>query len=219
MPIESFAKKQKRASLILSTLLNHHPELSAFLTHKNTFELLIAVILSAQCTDERVNMTTPLLFENYPTPKALSLAKQSHVEELIKSINYYRTKSKNIIETSKYLVSHFDSKIPNTLKELMILPGVGRKTANVILGQAFGKPGITVDTHVRRLSKRLGFTKHNDATKIEFDLQKSWPKSIWTDMSTHLIYHGRQICDPRTPHCTSCKIQLYCPQKDVKQYK
>ena len=138
MPIESFAKKQKRASLILSTLLNHHPALSTFLTHKNTYELLIAVILSAQCTDERVNMTTPQLFENYPTPKALSLAKQSHVEELIKSINYYRTKSKHIIETSKYLVSHFDSKIPNTLNELIILPGVGRKTANVILGQAFG---------------------------------------------------------------------------------
>lgn len=212
MSRESFSSKKIRAELIFNQLIKHHPPLSTFLTHRNSFELLIAVILSAQCTDERVNLTTPKLFKTFPTPELLASADVSSVESLIKSINYFRTKSKNIIQTSKLLVENFNSQVPNTLDKLILLPGVGRKTANVMLGQAFGKPGITVDTHVRRLVKRLGFTKHNDATYIEFDLQKSWPVDIWTDLSTHLIYHGRQICSPRKPNCLRCVVQDQCPK-------
>lgn len=212
MPRESYSSKKKRAASILDTLVHNHPKLSTFLTHKNTFELLIAVILSAQCTDERVNLTTPQLFNEFPTPKKLAFASLKDVETLIKSINFYKTKSKNIIKTSQFIVDNFNGQIPDTLDELISLPGVGRKTANVILGQAFGKPGITVDTHVRRLVKRMGFSKQVDATLIEFDLQKSWPEDIWTDLSTHLIYHGRQICSPRKPKCDICYIQNYCPK-------
>lgn len=212
MSRESFSSKKIRAKLIFTQLIKHHPPLSTFLTHKNSFELLIAVILSAQCTDERVNLTTPKLFESFPTPELLAKAEVSRVEGLIKSINYYRTKSKNIIQTAKLMVESFNSQVPNTLDELILLPGVGRKTANVMLGQAFGKPGITVDTHVRRLVKRLGFTKHNDATLIEYDLQKSWPVDIWTDLSTHLIYHGRQVCSPRKPDCLTCVVNEHCPK-------
>lgn len=212
MPRESFASKKNRATLIHTTLVESHPKLSTFLTHKNTFELLIAVILSAQCTDERVNLTTPQLFNIFPSPIKLAHAELSDVEQLIKSINFFKTKSKNIIKTSQYIVDNFNKQIPDTLEELITLPGVGRKTANVVLGQAFGKPGITVDTHVRRLVRRLGFSKQKDATLIEFDLQKSWPEKLWTDLSTHLIYHGRQICAPRKPKCEICKIKEFCPQ-------
>ncbi len=213
MTRETLKAKQERAQGIFDILLKHHPELSTFLTHRNTFELLIAVILSAQCTDERVNLTTPNLFEAYPTPETLGNADETHIQTLIKSINYYKTKSKNIIATSQALVDHHTSKVPDTLDALITLPGVGRKTANVILGQAFGKPGITVDTHVKRVSTRLNFTTETDATKIEFQLQKAWPKTLWSDLSTHLIYHGRQTCNPRTPHCNTCKLNTLCPKK------
>ena len=211
MPKESFSQKKQRSQTIFQLLLDNHPSLSTFLTHKNTFELLIAVILSAQCTDERVNLTTPDLFKHYPTPKRLANASLDHVMTLIQSINFYKTKSKNIIHTSELLVQNFNGSVPDTLEQLIQLPGVGRKTANVILGQAFGKPGITVDTHVRRVSTRLGFTKESDATKIEYDLQKSWNTDIWTDLSTHLIYHGRQRCKPQKPLCIECYIQHHCP--------
>lgn len=211
MPKETFSQKKKRSQHIFELLLNNHPRLSTFLTHKNTFELLIAVILSAQCTDERVNLTTPNLFKQYPTPQHLADASLDHVMDLIQSINFYKTKSKNIIQTSALLVQKFNGSVPDTLDQLIQLPGVGRKTANVILGQAFGKPGITVDTHVRRVSTRLGFTKEKDATKIEYDLQKSWNMDIWTDLSTHLIYHGRQRCKPQKPLCNACYIQEHCP--------
>ena len=212
MPRVSYSSKKIRAKSIFTQLINHHPPLSTFLTHKNSFELLIAVILSAQCTDERVNLTTPKLFEVFPTPELLASADLTRVENLIQSINFYKTKSKNIIKTAKLMVESFNSQVPNTLDELILLPGVGRKTANVMLGQAFGKPGITVDTHVRRLVKRLGFSKHNDATLIEYDLQKSWPIDIWTDLSTHLIYHGRQVCSPRKPDCLNCVVNQHCPK-------
>ncbi|MBH38178.1 endonuclease III [bacterium] len=214
MANESVAKKQKRSQIIFNILLKNHPSLNTFLTHKNPFELLIAVILSAQCTDERVNLTTPALFKQFPTPHKLAKAEESDVMTLIKSINYYKTKAKNIIKTSKNLIKHFNASVPDTLEELISLPGVGRKTANVLLGQAFGKPGITVDTHVKRVSTRLGFTQQNDATKIEYDLQKAWKQSIWTDLSTHLIYHGRQRCKPRQPICNDCAINTYCPSKN-----
>ena len=215
MPQESKKNKQLRAARILNTLIHHHPRLGTFLTHNNTFELLIAVILSAQCTDERVNLTTPALFNKYKSPKQLGNAQQQDVETLIQSINYYKTKSKNIIQTSNDLVQRFNGHVPNTLEQLITLPGVGRKTANVILGQAFNKPGITVDTHVKRVSTRLGFTRATDATKIEFELQQAWPTNTWTDLSTHLIYHGRQICKPRKPNCDICTLLNDCPRTTI----
>tara|TARA_B100000427_G_scaffold66524_1_gene53056 strand:- start:10163 stop:10810 length:648 start_codon:yes stop_codon:yes gene_type:complete len=212
---ESLTKKQKRSEYIFKNLLKSHPPLSTFLTHKNPFELLIAVILSAQCTDERVNLTTPALFKAYPTPKELANATENNVMKLIKSINYYKNKTKNIIKTSQLLIKNFNGSVPDTLEELITLPGVGRKTANVLLGQAFGKPGITVDTHVKRVSTRLGFTRQIDATKIEYDLQKAWKQNLWTDFSTHLIYHGREHCKPRKPLCNECTINQHCPSKTI----
>ena len=181
----------------LEQLLSDYPGLTTFLDHKNNFELLIAVILSAQCTDERVNLTTPALFDAFPTPESFKNGDLLAITDLLKSVNYYKTKAKNIQKTCQLLVDKFDSQVPDTLDDLIGLPGVGRKTANVVLGQAFGKPGITVDTHLKRLTQRMGFTKQQDAVKVEFDLQKVWDIEIWSEMSTLLIYHGRQVVSLR----------------------
>ena len=186
----------KEVSAFITFLKKAYPNLTTFLDHKNDFELLIAVILSAQCTDERVNLTTAL-FKRFPNAKQLGEGDLDEIKECIKSINFFNNKSKNIKETGIILHNQYNGSVPNTLNELIKLPGVGRKTANVILGQAFGKPGITVDTHVNRLSRRLGFTRKTDAVPIEMDLQKAWDESIWSDFSTLLIYHGRQICSAR----------------------
>ena len=208
---ESIQKATKRSLLIFETLKQHYPPTTTFLNHKNPFELLIAVILSAQCTDERVNMVTPRLFETFPTPEALGAGDLDDIKDCIKSINFFNNKAVNIKETGQRLVDDFNHVVPNTLDHLISLPGVGRKTANVILGQAFQIPGITVDTHVKRLSNRLGFTKHQDANKAEQDLIKKWPDSIWIDMSTLLILHGRSTCIARKPQCNMCIIRDYCP--------
>ena len=203
-------KEKQRAQSILNTLLQVYPRLTTFLTHKNEFELLIAVILSAQCTDERVNLVTPALFQAYPTAQTLGDADISHVMELLKSVNYYKTKARNIVLTSQHLVTTFHGQVPDSLDALISLPGVGRKTANVVLGQAFGIPGITVDTHIKRVTKRLGFSKSSDPEKIEKELQLVWPKSTWIDLSTYLIYHGRQRCKPRQPDCDTCSLEPFC---------
>ena len=210
MPKISTAKQQQRATAILVLLKKEYPQLTTFLTHKNEFELLIAVILSAQCTDERVNLTTPALFEAYPTPIALADADIDHVMVLLKSVNYYKTKARNIVLTSQYLVNGFNGKVPNVLEDLITLPGVGRKTANVVLGQAFDIPGITVDTHIKRVTNRLGFSQGSDAVKIEQQLMQVWPKDTWIDLSTYLIYHGRQVCKPRVPDCAACFLNQLC---------
>ena len=181
--------------------------------HKNTFELLIAVILSAQCTDARVNLVTPVLFDVLPTPQDFITADLDEIKTLIKSINFFNNKAINIQKTCQILLDQYNGNVPSSLVELIKLPGVGRKTANVVLGQAFGIPGITVDTHVKRLSHRLGFTAHNDAVKAEFDLIKRWPKTIWIDMSSLLILHGRTVCNARKPKCSSCVISEFCPSR------
>lgn len=213
---EALKKKTERALAIFNELDRLYPDVSTFLDHQSSFQLLVAVILSAQCTDERVNMVTPGLFSAYPDALSLSKADHFHVEKLIGSINYFRSKSANIIKTATLIMTHFNGDVPSTLDELITLPGVGRKTANVMLGQAFGQPGITVDTHVRRLVHRMGFSKkEKTADAIEFDLMKVWPKNIWTDMSTVLIMHGRQICNARSPKCDQCAIIDHCPAKDV----
>ncbi len=212
MAKETLKSKTLRAIEIFNTLTDHYPPLSTFLTHRNSFELLIAVILSAQCTDERVNATTPELFQTFPTPDALSKGDLDAIKTCIKSINFFNTKAKNIKQTSTILVNQFEGRVPRTLDELVSLPGVGRKTANVVLGQAFGIPGITVDTHVNRLSRRMGFTKKREANKVEEDLQKVWPQKQWTDMSSYIIYHGRQACMARKPLCETCIVNHLCPK-------
>ncbi|MEK9728135.1 MAG: endonuclease III [Candidatus Margulisiibacteriota bacterium] len=208
---ESLKNAQERAQRVFDCLNDHYPPVTTFLTHKNTFELLIAVILSAQCTDERVNLVTPTLFEVLPNPRAFVEASLDDIQGLINSINFFNNKAKNIQLTSQILLEKYQSKVPKSLDDLIQLPGVGRKTANVVLGQAFGIPGITVDTHVKRLTQRLKFTKNDDPVKIEMDLIKRWPTDLWIDLSSLLILHGRQVCDARKPNCGKCIIASECP--------
>lgn len=208
---ESKKRKQDRAITIFDILKDTYPPVTTFLTHKNEFELLIAVILSAQCTDDRVNMVTPALFDALPTPQAFVDADLDDIKELIKSINFFNNKAKNIQATAQILLDDHNGIVPPNLDDLIKLPGVGRKTANVVLGQAFDIPGITVDTHVKRLSQRLGFTKHDDAVKAEFDLISIWPKETWIDFSSLLILHGRKVCIARKPKCGECVVREWCP--------
>lgn len=215
MPRESLVKKKERSLEIYSHLIGAYPNLTTFLSHKNTFELLIAVILSAQCTDERVNLTTPALFAALPSPELMAMAPLTDIKELIKSINFFNNKAKNIKACAAQIVNLHKSQVPNTLEDLVKLPGVGRKTANVVLGQAFGIPGITVDTHVKRLCQRLGFTKQHDAVKVEQDLMRLWPPETWNDFSTTLIVHGRTVCSARKPKCQNCFLFRLCPKVQV----
>ena len=209
-------KKSEEANSCFQILKTKNPNLKTFLYHESDFQLLIAVILSAQCTDAMVNKVTPDLFKDFPTAEKLAIATQIQVETLIKKINYYKTKSKNIIKTAQSIQSNHHGKVPETLSTLITLPGVGRKTANVIIGQAFNQPGITVDTHLKRVSKRMGWTRQEDPTKIETDLSKIWPKEIWTDFSTLIILHGRETCKARKPLCKICPIEMHCPKKTIK---
>ncbi len=208
---EALLEKRRRALVIFEILNTLYPNVSTFLTHGTPFQLLIAVILSAQCTDERVNMVTPDLFAAYPDPERLGFASQEAVKHLIRSINFCNAKADNIIRTAAIIHTQHQDQVPHDLDALIALPGVGRKTANVVRGQAFGYPGITVDTHVRRLANRLGFVTNDDPEKIEFELATIWPDSIWTDFSTKLIVHGRQVCHSRKPNCDGCAIGHTCP--------
>jgi endonuclease-3 len=213
--MESLKSKQRRAIAIYETLLGQFDDLSPFLFHRNAFELLVAVILSAQCTDERINKVTPALFAAFPTPKALSEAPIEQVMALLKSVNFFRAKSANIIKTAHDICTRFNGQVPSALDDLITLAGVGRKTANVVLGQYFGEPGITVDTHVKRVTNRWKFSNSDDATHIEFDLAKIWPKETWIDFSTVTILHGRRTCKAIKPLCGSCPVSQYCPSYRV----
>lgn len=186
------------------------------LRYENPFQLLIATILSAQCTDARVNQTTPALFARYPTPQALAAADLAELERLIGSITFFRNKAKNIRSCSAALVERFGGQVPARLEDLVTLPGVGRKTANVVVSQAFATPGITVDTHVRRLARRLGLTRHTDPAKIEQTLMRLVPRSEWTAFSHRLITHGRTVCHARNPRCGSCPLAHLCPRIGVR---
>jgi len=200
---------------LLDVLRTTYPDAHCELDHKGAFQLLIATILSAQCTDVRVNMVTPALFKKYPDAKTLAAAKQEDVEELIRSTGFFRNKAKNLIAAAKALVREHDSEVPQDLDNLTHLPGVGRKTANVVLGNAYGiEAGVVVDTHVARLSKRLGLTKHTDPVKIEKDLIKAIPQDAWTLWSHLLIWHGRRRCSARKPDCPSCELRTLCPSAD-----
>jgi endonuclease-3 len=205
-----------RAPEILTRLRAAYPDARCALDYRNAFELLCATILSAQCTDARVNLVTPALFGAYPTPETLARARQEEVEEIIKSTGFFRNKAKSLIGMAQALVADHGGEVPRTMEELRLLPGVGRKTANVILGNAYGiNDGITVDTHVARLSERLGLTRHDDPAKIEQDLMPLFPRDQWGLLSHLLIFHGRQICIARRPRCGECVLSDLCPSSTV----
>jgi endonuclease-3 len=209
------AEKQ-RAQRIYRKLSKRHPDAACALHHRNAYELLVATILSAQCTDERVNQVTPALFERFPEPAALARATPSRVEPLIRSTGFYRNKAKTLTNMAKALVEKHDGEVPADMEALTALPGVARKTANVILGTAFGQPeGIVVDTHVKRLSGRLGLTKQTQPEKFEADLMALFPRNKWDAVGHLLIFHGRRVCRARRPDCESCPVEKECPKVGV----
>ena len=201
-----------RACEIFSRLRELYPDARCALEHRNAYQLLCATILSAQCTDARVNLVTPALFARYPTAFELARAKPGDVEEIIKSTGFFRNKTKSLIGMAQAVVADHGGEVPRTMEELRKLPGVGRKTANVILGNAYGiNEGVTVDTHVTRLSRRLRLTREEDPVKIEQDLMKLYPQEDWALLSHLLIFHGRQICIARRPRCGECVLAGLCP--------
>lgn len=198
---------------LLQALARAYPDAGCALNFRNAFELLVATVLSAQCTDARVNAVTPALFEAYPDAKAMAKAKLPHLEELVRSTGFFRAKAKSLHQLSGALVERFGGEVPRTLEELVTLRGVGRKTANVVLGNAFGIPGITVDTHLGRLARRMGLTRHEDPVQVEFELMKVVPQKQWTHFSHQMIAHGRKVCSARKPLCGDCPLEALCPQK------
>jgi endonuclease III len=213
---ESLTRKRERAVEIVRRLHEAYPGAQCSLVHRNPYELLAATILSAQCTDARVNMVTPGLFERYPTPADLAAAKLEDVEELIRTTGFFRSKAKSLVGMAGALVERHAGKVPAEMAALTALPGVGRKTANVVLGNAFGlAEGIVVDTHVTRLSGRLGLTAERDAVKIEADLVKLLPREEWTDLAHLFIDHGRAVCKAPTPRCEACVLSDLCPSSRV----
>jgi endonuclease-3 len=214
----SLAKRKAQAAKVADHLRMDYPDVTCALENETPFELLIATILSAQCTDARVNMVTPELFRRWPNAAAMATAPQPALEKVIQSTGFFRMKAKNIKGASQALVERHDGEIPKDLEALVKLPGVGRKTANVVLGTAFGiATGVVVDTHVTRLSNRLGLTKHRDATKIEQDLMQLLPESEWVDFSHRMIHHGRAICIARKPKCLKCLMYAICPKVGVTE--
>lgn len=204
---------------VLSRLRKTHPDAHCELDHETPLQLLMATILSAQCTDKRVNMVTPLLFATYPTAQSLADARQEELEEIIRSTGFFRNKAKSLIALGKALVERHEGRVPDSMDDLVRLPGVGRKTANVVLGTAFGRSeGVVVDTHVGRLSLRLGLTRQNDPVKVEQDLMPLFPKEEWPMVAHLLIFHGRRVCDARSPRCAICTLSEICPSSTVEPH-
>lgn len=212
-------QRRERAVEVLSRLKKMYPVAICELTHDNAFQLLTATILSAQSTDVRVNIVTPALFAEYPTAAALAVADIGRVEELIRSTGFYHSKAKNIIGMAKGVVDRFGGEVPTDLDDLVSLPGVGRKTANVVRSVAFKLPGLPVDTHVGRLSRRLGLTSNDDAVKIEHELNAMLPSTEWGEFSLRLILHGRRVCDAKKPRCDICVLSDICPSSEVPRRK
>ncbi len=211
MPRETKEQRKHRARRILGRLQRMYADADCELEHRSPFELLISTILSAQTTDKAVNQVTPELFRRYPDPKSLASADTSEVESLISSIGLYRNKAKAIVGAAAAIVGRFDGRVPADREGLESLPGVGRKTANVVLPNAFGVPGLAVDTHVARLSGRLGLSKESHPEKIERDLTSLFPERRWGFVSHALIWHGRRVCDARRPRCDECRLAALCP--------
>lgn len=211
-------KKKELAQEVFKRLKKVHPDAHCELNHSNAYELLLATILSAQCTDARVNIVTPSLFKKYPTPKKLAAATVEEVAEVIKSINFFNNKAKSLVGCAQKLERDHGGKVPQTVEELSDLPGVGRKTANVVLGNAFNiNTGIVVDTHVKRTTNLLGLTKHTDPVKIELDLMKLFDNNQWTEVSHLLIFLGRRTCIARRPQCDLCNLSSICPSAGKAQ--
>nr|WP_307820237.1 endonuclease III [Streptomyces sp. MC1] len=208
---ESLTALVRRARRINRELAEVYPYAHPELDFENPFQLLVATVLSAQTTDLRVNQTTPALFAKYPAPEDLAAANPEEVEEILRPCGFFRAKTKSVIGLSKALVENFGGEVPGKLEALVTLPGVGRKTAFVVLGNAFGRPGITVDTHFQRLVRRWKWTDETDPDKIEAAVGALFPKSDWTDLSHHVIWHGRRICHARKPACGACPIAPLCP--------
>lgn len=211
---------KQRARKIAKVLSRVYADAVCALNHDNPFQLLVATILSAQCTDERVNLVTPHLFAKFPTPELLAQAAQSDVEDIIRSTGFFRAKATSLRGMAQKLVSDFGGELPRTVEELTTLPGVGRKTANVLLGTAFGiATGVVVDTHVRRICRLLGLTTNNDPERIEQDLMALLPQKEWVNFSHRLIHHGRRICIARRPRCTECPLLALCDRVGLEGMK
>jgi endonuclease-3 len=213
---ESKAAKAERAGAILQRLTREYPDARCALDHADAYQLLVATILSAQCTDARVNLVTPAFFARYPSPEALAQADRAEVEEIIRPTGFFRNKTRSLIGMAQALVADHGGEVPRTMEQLRDLPGVGRKTANVVLGNAYGiNEGVTVDTHVTRLSRLLGLTRHDDPVKIEQDLMGLFPRRDWA-LSSHLLnFHGRQVCIARRPRCPECVLAELCPSAGI----
>ena len=204
-----------RAKEVASRLAELYPGAECELTHSNPYELLAATILSAQCTDVRVNMVTPALFAKYPTPQDLADAHPVDVEQIVRSTGFYQSKAKNLIGMARAVMERFDGEIPHELEDLVTLPGVGRKTGNVLRSVVFDLPGLAVDTHVGRLSRRLGLTVEEDPVKVEKVLNAFLPPPEWGRFSLRLILHGRRVCDSRKPRCDMCELEDICPSSSL----
>jgi endonuclease-3 len=213
MPADSETRKQARA--VYRILSKTYPEIRCELDYKNPLELIVATVLSAQCTDKRVNTITPALFKKYKTAKAYAGADIHQLEEMVFQTGFYRAKARHIKGIGIKLLEEFNGEVPSTLEELITLPGVGRKTANVVLGHAFDIPGITVDTHFGRLSRRFGWTKEMDPVKVERIVGELIPQKEWTNLSQRMIWHGRRICHSRKPACGACPVAKICPSVGI----
>jgi endonuclease-3 len=212
---ESILRKKARAKAIYRILTKNYPNVTCELDYKNPYQLLVATVLSAQCTDKRVNQTTPALFKKYNSIKKMAAADVKDLQQLVKSTGFYRAKAKNIKNLSQKILIDFNGKVPSNIEDLVTLPGVGRKTANVVLGHGFNIPGISVDTHFGRLSRRFGWSNQKDPVKVEFEVAKLIPQSQWTKLSQRLIWHGRRVCHSRKPACGACVIAKLCPSYGV----
>jgi len=212
---KSLPEKKIRAKAIYRQLTKNYPNVRCELDYNSAFQLLVATVLSAQCTDKRVNQTTPALFKKYSNPKKMAKADLKDIQRLVKSTGFFRAKAKNIKALSNKIIEEFDGDVPSNLDDLITLPGVGRKTANVVLGHAFGIPGITVDTHFGRLSRRFGWSKQNDPVKVEFEVGELIPEKEWTNLSQRMIWHGRRVCHARKPACGACPLAKLCPSYGI----
>jgi endonuclease-3 len=214
-PVVADTENRKNARAIYRVLTKTYPEIRCELDFKNPLELIVAVVLSAQCTDKRVNQITPPLFRKYKKAKDYAKAPLPEIEELIFSAGFYHAKARHLKGLGTTLVEKFDGKVPSTLEDLITLPGVGRKTANVVLGHAFDTPGITVDTHFGRLSRRFGWTTSMDPVKVEHEVGELIPQKEWTNLSQRMIWHGRRICHSRKPACGACPLAKMCPSVGI----
>ena len=205
------ALERAQARVIYRVLTKHYPDVHCELDFETPFQLLIATVLSAQCTDKRVNQVTPKLFKKFGTPRKMAAAKLPELEEIIHSLGFHHSKARNIKSLSERLVTAYEAEVPDQLEELITLAGVGRKTANVVLGHAFGIPGITVDTHFGRLSRRFGWSSSEDPVKVEHEVGALIKESEWTNLSQRMIWHGRRICHSRKPACGACPLAKLCP--------